>query len=111
MKFKTRLLMIMSLILIIGFNSQKVSAQRVDYKNKVEFLENEVTDDLSAIKVTSEELKTVSTSKVEQKEETRNIVTFSDLANVLEKRRMRFRNVRAHDKCYRDSEENCNTEE
>lgn len=89
--------------LILSFSLQSISAQSIDYRNKVEFSDNEINDDLNSINVISNINRPV-VKKVEEKAET----SITDLAAILDNKRLYYRNIRRPvEKCYRDTEESC----
>jgi len=110
MKFKTKLF-IASLILTIGFNSQGVFAQSIDYNNQIEFSDNEIVDDFNSINVISKSKTETPAAVIEKAEVVEEEETsLSDLANILENKRLRYRNVRKPaEKCFREAEESCDT--
>jgi len=108
MKLKTKLLAISSFVIMMSLNTQQIVAQSVDYKNKLEFSDDLVTDDLNAIKL-------VSSSRVVSKHETvvKKTTKSTKLDELLEKNKLRFRNKRRtnigseNDKCYKESDVHC----
>ena len=92
----------------VTINCQTLSAQSIDFNNRVEFSDGEIEDDFNSINVIGEtKTERTITKEVEVIEETED-TSLTDLAKILESKSLRYRNVRKPaEKCYRDTEETC----